>query len=84
MEKGKDGGPAFPAVATYEDGLKSYCNEIHGMSLRDWFAGMALQGHLSNPKTTEHPSFDRDGLANECFQMADALLKSRDQEGGRG
>jgi len=44
-----NGGPAFPAVATFEDGLKSFNNQIHGMSLRDWFAGMALQGILASP-----------------------------------
>jgi hypothetical protein len=37
-----DGGPAFPLATS------SASNEsVNGMSLRDWFAGMALQGMLA-------------------------------------
>jgi hypothetical protein len=60
------GGPAFPAqhfdLAEHE----------HGMTLRDWFAGMAMQGMLSaseNYQTIE--------LAKYAFDVADAMLKER-------
>lgn len=48
------------------------------ISLRDWFAGMALQGILSNPgiidiKTSQHSQ----ALAVEAYDMADAMLKER-------
>jgi len=53
-----DGGPAFPIApwrdyyeSTAEDG--SPYHDQHdgspGMSLRDWFAGMAIQGLLHDP-----------------------------------
>jgi hypothetical protein len=61
-----DGGPAFPVL---------YVTLHTGMSLRDWFAGMALQGkatRLSNPH--EH----RDLLAADCYDIADAMLKARE------
>ena len=46
-----------------------------GISLRDWFAGMALQGkatRLSNPH--EH----RDILSSDCYDVADAMLAARE------
>lgn len=46
-----DGGPAFPR--TYStDYLSNSCAMIEtsgGMSLRDWFAGQALAGFVSQP-----------------------------------
>jgi hypothetical protein len=48
-----------------------------GMTLRDWFAGMALQGkatRLSNPH--EH----RDILAADCYDIADAMLAARKED----
>jgi len=67
-----DGGPAFPAVTKSD-----YPNEKFGMTLRDYFAAAALQGHLSNPHNTEHPAYSRKGLAVECYAMADAMLAKR-------
>ena len=43
-----DGGPAFPLY------LSDYERICDGMSLRDWFAGMAIQGMLAN----RHSSFE--------------------------
>lgn len=37
------GGPAFPCLPSK---TASYKN---GMTLRDWFAGMAMQGMLASP-----------------------------------
>ncbi len=51
--------------------------KLIGMSLRDWFAGMALQGHLANESTMNHPSYDRDSFVNECYVMADAMIERR-------
>jgi len=67
-----DGGAAFPLE---NSGDGRWVNS--GMALRDWFAGMALIGHLSNPETMNHPSYTRDGLVTECYQMADAMLEAR-------
>jgi len=39
-----DGGPAFPRTA-----VPGHNAPQQGMSLRDWFAGKAMEGLLSNP-----------------------------------
>ncbi len=42
--------------------------------LRDWFAGQALAGMLSDPHL---PIEDTDSVAKHCFVIADAMLKAR-------
>lgn len=71
-----DGGPsAFPIV--FSDGSGS-----GGMSLRDWFAGMALSGviedHFSG-KVQEDYSTDElaDGISESSYRIADAMLVER-------
>jgi hypothetical protein len=65
---------ADETLVTKSDSLPEWTPAV-GMSLRDWFAGMALQGkatRLSNPH--EH----RDILAADCYDIADAMLKARE------
>lgn len=57
----KDGGPAFPITIETRYGPETYS----GMSLRDWFAGMALI-HLASS-------------AQKAYEIADAMLKERDK-----
>ena len=47
MSKQNDGGPAFPIPNASDMDGYVYAPQSEGMSLRDWFAGMALQGFLS-------------------------------------
>lgn len=77
-----NGGPAFPRDSKWNlDG--SLCQRgAVGMSLRDWFAGQALNGYLSNrismaaavceskEKNVEFPTY----LARLSYEMADAML----------
>lgn len=65
MTKTTDGGPAFPCPH------ESAPNE--GMSLRDWFAGMALSGWIAS--VTVPPDANR--AAEACYQYADAMLAER-------
>lgn len=61
----KDGGPAFPvSIPGVGD------NGWHGMTLRDWFAGMAMQGMCAAypPGTTFKE------VAEKAYRMADAML----------
>jgi hypothetical protein len=44
-----------------------------GMELRDWFAGMVLQGQLSDNTTFFIP----DEVAKEAYEYADAMMKVR-------
>lgn len=58
-QKKDDGGIAFP-IPGFTD----------GMSLRDWFAGMALQGLKVTPYS---PSL----MAIVAYQLADAMIEAR-------
>ena len=64
------GVPAFPAHHF------DLAEGEHGMTLRDYFAAKAMQGMLSgkliNTKTAV--------IAQDCYAMADAMLKAREQE----
>lgn len=71
-KKVEDGGSAFPDTRNAIN-----WNYQPGMSLRDYFAGMALQGYLSNPENTSSPGYSRYGLINECYLMADAMIERR-------
>lgn len=62
-----NGGPAFPLKRD------DICN---GMSLRDWFAGQALSGLLSQANGTAMTSEKRLGAA-WAYKMADAMIAER-------
>lgn len=68
-----DGGQAFP----HGDETNGGCN---GMSLRDWFAGMAL-GHTTQPFIERiNASGVRPGardVARICYELADAFIAAR-------
>ncbi len=77
-----DGGPAFP-TNPHVDGTR-----YNGMSLRDWFAGMAMQGILSAAnneetcgailKTAQASNRSlREHIANNSYGIADAMLVER-------
>jgi hypothetical protein len=74
-----DGGPAFPRPNLQQAGEVNAENDMcyrewgaEGMSLRDWFAGQALQGMCAaNPKTSSVE------LAAFCYAMAGAMLAER-------
>lgn len=55
-----NGGPAFP---TADNGS--------GMSLRDWFAGQALQGYVSSRLYCDR---EPDDLAKWSYDVADAMI----------
>jgi hypothetical protein len=65
MDKINDGGRAFPSIIGIDFDRNSdnksasiYCNE--GMSIRDWFAGMALTAILSTRQ-------EKGSLANKQY-----------------
>ena len=67
------GGTAFPT--------EYYLNrDARGMSLRDWFAGMALQGILAANAQMDETVTDRNVdyvVAREAYASADAMLQER-------
>lgn len=73
-----DGGPAFPGqVPTGYDPRSG--NFVEGMSLRDWFAGKALEGELASQSSEvgEWPNKAALSLASRCYAIADAMLAAR-------
>lgn len=75
-----DGGPAYPVTPTDRSG--QIASTEWGMSLRDWYAGMALQGLLAaqiygfNDRPVKGPFVD---MASE---LADAMIERKRQDEG--
>ena len=68
----KHGGPAFPEVRirggdNYNAPTKIY---YQGMSLRDWFAGMAMSNGYTEISSAQE-------IAAWSYQIADAMLEAR-------
>ena len=55
--------PAFPNRAS------------SGMTLRDYFAAMALHGFIKEEFT--QPTYEQ--MAKACYELADAMLEARDE-----
>ena len=67
MKDVNTGGPAFPIVTATSAFSK-------GMTLRDYFAAKAMQGLLAGKLTTTELAT----IADDCYAMADAMLKARE------
>ncbi|WP_117075316.1 hypothetical protein [Klebsiella pneumoniae] len=70
MSKENNGGPAYPTQG-YE-----------GLTLRDYFAGQAMQGWLASyPESEQHPvaTYSENRVAELSYLMADAMLKAREE-----
>ncbi len=74
-----NGGPAFPGKIctghTADDEVPMY-KHPSGMSLRDWFAGMALQG-MHARDTYDHGQATPEQRASLAYIDADAMIKKR-------
>lgn len=78
MNKIDDGGPAFPTDTYRDSDYNQHTAQRAGMTLRDWFAGMALQ---AVPHIGCGADLDTNEIALAAFQLADAMLEAR-KEGG--
>jgi hypothetical protein len=69
--------PAFPShgKVTWEEG--EYYEHIPGMTLRDYFAGQALIGLMSDPGLRPSRLDEFAHMAERLYQVADALLAER-------
>ena len=85
MSAKDDGGPAFPNMGEiFIDGPQGRQPQSawgmdgnKGMSLRDWFAGMALSG-IMNLKANQRSLAEHD--ATYCYEIADAMLAARKEQ----
>jgi hypothetical protein len=65
--------PAFPVEVIYTQENEKF----NGMTLRDYFAGRAMQGMLCENSGIRYPT---DELANFAYAVADAMMKEREHE----
>ena len=68
-----NGGPAFPFAC---QGPTTAPETYYGMTLLDYFAGMAMQAMLSAPPGKFKHSFFKE-IASDAYEMADEMLKAR-------
>ena len=66
MANKPDGGPAFPSTTDRAD--DAHVGYV-GMTLRQWYAGMAMQGILAG-----YPKTPSDKIIRSSFLMADAMI----------
>lgn len=59
-----------------EEGGVVLVTPIHGMTLRDWFAGMALQGMLAASQGVSFKDPFTSG-PRDAYKFADAMLEAR-------
>ena len=73
-----DGGPVFPQ----EGELKDLGQPPHvGLSKREYFAGLAMQGHLARSiELRGDGHVDHAFVANRAFWMADAMIDEMERE----
>jgi hypothetical protein len=78
MSEPTDGGPAFPSIAGFENSygqLKAKGGST-GMSLRDYFAGLAMQSIMAHLPQGIRPQ-DCIRAAEDAYFIADAMLRAR-------
>jgi hypothetical protein len=69
--------PAFPCIY-YSEPIGSIGPQLAikgGMTIRDYFAAAALKGQAHR---FAHPHEHRELLAQDCYDIADAMLKARE------
>ena len=67
------GGPAFPVPLLPGQSWQGM-GPCDGMTLRDYFAGRAMQSYLLDK---DRDSFTFEQWAQASYEMADAMLKAR-------
>ena len=72
-----DGGSAFPQPAKHYDDGSSSIPPNNGMSLRDWFAGMALTA-MSAPGSDWKKRWEEE-QADRAYALADAMIAARNR-----
>ncbi len=89
-DKKDTGSPAFPELTFHRVGDVEMATSVNsGMTLRDWFAGMALQGLLSRDTIKEtnnnnsakwavmNPLDAQENQSARAYKYADAMIEER-------
>lgn len=80
MNDKDNGGSAFPFLELDSRGFPYHQNE--GVSVRDYFAAKAMHGIMQMIASGSHKvsaSYPEADIANQAYQLADAMLKARNQ-----
>lgn len=77
--KKNDGGSAYPVII-YDSAQEVEC----GLSIRDHFAGLAMQGVMTMHIEAAMQSGDVQSnaseiMARQCYEMADAMIAEREK-----
>lgn len=67
-----DGGWVHPNGMELPEGL--------GITRRDYYAGLAMQGILSNPTYVAHHAANTTFQVDMCYKIADALIAEGNKE----
>ena len=81
MKTINDGGPIAASIAQGNNGALV---SVGGLSKREWFAGMAMQGWLASfgPNDECSSSGTKEAIARQSHQLADAMLAALAEKGG--
>lgn len=73
-----DSGPAFPVVCEDQRDTPSVVeNGFSGMSLRDYFAGKALEGVPLALSQLHDVTEAYDRIATHAYKLAEAMIRAR-------
>ena len=80
--------PAFPGHYSFDGPLEDYVSEM-GMTMRQWYKGMAVQGALASGigvrSNKGHKRHSADAYAEIAAEIADALIaEDKIHERGNG
>lgn len=75
MSKENNGGPAFPRPVS--DGEHGQSPSQEGMSLRDWFAGLAMQRLITEINFGSHPDNDTNPFHEDYFSTESTASLNR-------
>jgi len=70
-----------PINAIYQPHMQLGDTAGPGMTLLEHYAGLAMQGIISNPYWNEHGDFSEVGIARCAVDMAKALIAQLEDEG---
>ena len=80
MSRGKDPVHPHQVVTRYAGGYpEPSTEEVRGITLREYYAGLAMQGWLANKARPQsfHPTYDM----AYCVAVADSLIAALAQDG---
>ena len=73
-----DGGPITSGMELRQTNDIQELTPVGGLSIRDWMAGMALQGIIGSVFCTPEVTFDE--CSGRAYAMADAMLSARERK----